>query len=133
MAHVEMLAWLDVNRSLATQKRLSAIGPTLNVFSDLNAFIDYITINATKSNSVVLITSGSFGQEVMFIVDAFPQLHAVYIYCTDVNKHIHWAKQCNKIGADRVFNQENDLIARLTADLNEATPNVCNLLFECSL
>jgi hypothetical protein len=123
-----MLAWVDVNTSLTTQKRLSSIGLTLNVFSDLNTFIDYITNNATEPDSVILIISGSFGQELMPMIEAFPQLRAIYIYCTDANKHIYWAQKCNKIGVERVFSEENDLIVRLTVDLKSTTSHVCNSL-----
>jgi hypothetical protein len=132
MAHIEMLVWFDVNTSLTTQTRLKALGPTLYVVSDCNTFIDHITTNATKPNSVLLIVSGFFVQELMPMIDAFPQLHRIYVYCTDANKHIPLAIQCDKIGADRICSQENDLIARLTADLKGTKPEVCNLMFECS-
>jgi len=128
MAHTKMLAWVDVNTSLTTQKRLSSIGLTLNVFSDLNAFIDYITKNATEPDSIILIISGLFGQQLMPMIEAFPQLRAIYIYCNDASKHIYWAQQYDRIGVDRVFSGENDLIARLTVDLKSTTSYVCNSL-----
>jgi hypothetical protein len=123
-----MLAWVDVNTSLTTQKRLSSIGLTLNVFSDLNAFIDYITKNATEPDSIILIISGLFGQQLMPMIEAFPQLRAIYIYCNDASKHIYWAQQYDRIGVDRVFSGENDLIERLTVDLKSTTSYVCKSL-----
>ncbi len=128
MAHTKMLAWVDVNTSLTTQKRLSSIGLTLNVFSDLNAFIDYITKNATEPDSIILIISGLFGQQLMPMIEAFPQLRAIYIYCNDASKHIYWAQQYDRIGVDRVFSGENDLIERLTVDLKSTTSYVCKSL-----
>ncbi len=133
MAHIEMLAWVDVNTSLATQKRLSALGAILNVFSDLNTFIDYITTDARELNSVILIISGSLGQEFIPMIDIFPQLHSIYIYCTDAIKHMDWAQEYNKIGVDRVFSEENDLIARLTIDLKSVSSHVSILLLKYSL
>jgi hypothetical protein len=133
MAHIEMLAWVDVNTNLATQKRLSSLGAILNVFSDLNTFIDYITTDARELNSVILIISGSLGQEFIPMIDIFPQLHSIYIYCTDAIKHMDWAQEYNKIGVDRVFSEENDLIARLTIDLKSVPSHVNILLFKYSL
>ena len=128
-----MLAWLDANANSATQTRLRTVCPTLYVFSDLNAFIDHITTNVTESNSVILIVSGFFGQQFLPLADAFPQLHAIYVYCIDAKKHMYWAIHCDKIGVDRVFSVENDLIARLILDIKSTTAQVCNSSFECLL
>jgi hypothetical protein len=132
MANIEMLAWVDINTSLTTQKRLSALGSTLNVFSDVNAFVDDITQNIIQPDSVILIISGSLGQEIIPMIDAFPQLRAIYIYCTDAMKYIHLAQRYDKIGVDRIFSQENELVARLTTDLRNAAL-VCISLFKYPL
>lgn len=133
MSHTETLAWVNANKNLETLKRLISMVLTLNVFSDLNAFIDYITRNATEEDSVTLIISGSLGQQLALMIEIFPQLRAIYIYCNDATKHIYWAKKYDKIGVNRIFSEENDLIARLTADLKITTSHVCNSLSLCKV
>jgi hypothetical protein len=114
------LIWLGSNVNLNTQKRLQTIVPNLSVFSSLEDCLDNICSTSSIPNSVILIVSSSFGEQIAELVDALPQLRVIYIYCCDTNKHIAWATQHSKIGANRVFNQENDLIMQLTVEMNGA-------------
>ena len=127
-----MLAWVNVNTSLTTQHRLNALGSNVNIFSDVNAFVDDITRNTTQPDSVILVIPGWLVEEIILMIDAFPQLRAIYIYCTDANKYIHLAQQYDKIGIDRIFSDEDQLIARLTNDLRD-TALVCIYFFKYSL
>jgi hypothetical protein len=122
------LIWLDNSASPHVQTRLRDIAPNLNVFTNSDACIDHIISACSTPDSVFLIVSGSLGQQVAAVIDALPQIRAVYVFCFDTSKHIPWATQYNKIGADRMFSQENNLITRLTADLKEAAAKVCILV-----
>ena len=119
MARIEMLAWVSINTNLATQQRLRALGSKVNIFSDVNVFVDDITQNTMNPDSVILVTSGWLAKEIIPVIDAFPQLKAIYIYCTDANKYIHLAQQYDKIEIDRIFSDEDQLFAQLTNELSE--------------
>ena len=119
MAHIKMLASVDVHIDPAAEQCLSSLELTLNVFVNLDAFIDDITGHILEPDSVILITSSSLGQMLLPMIDFLPQLRSIYIYSMNENQDIYWAEKCSKIGINRVFSQKNDLIVQLTIDLKE--------------
>lgn len=129
MAHIEMVVWVDETASTTTQSHLRTIWPDLEVFNDLDSCIFHITSNIESADAAVLIVSGIFGQKLAPVLDEIPQLHAVYVYCRDLIRHVEWAKHCTKIGLHRVFNQENNLIKQLTIELKGTEEKVYIILF----
>ena len=118
------IVWLDSHSNWHVQSILSTIIPDLLTFSDANACIDYILTECSTPDTVFLIVSGSLGLNIWTIIDTLPQLYAVYVYCVNNSKHTQWAQLCHKIGAHRVFSQEDQLIAKLMTDQEEATRKV---------
>ena len=112
------LLWLSDNANSSLQTRIRSIASDLIVFSNLEDCLDNIISTSSTYDSVLLIVSGSFCQNIGLLIDALPQLRAVYIYCFDTHQYTTLATQYEKIGVNRVFNQENNLIMQLTADLN---------------
>lgn len=119
MAYIKMLASIDVHIDSTVAQCLSTMELTVNIFVDIDTFIDDITSNISEIDSVILITSDLLGQNLSSITDSIPQLRSIYIYSTNVNQDVHWADECSKIGISRVFTNTNNLIAQLNEDLKQ--------------
>ncbi|CAF3630678.1 unnamed protein product [Rotaria socialis] len=115
------VVWLDKNKDSTVPKRLRKIVPDLSTYSSIVDCVDSICSISSAHNNVVLIISGSFDSQTAELIDILPQLRVIYIYCCDASEHITWTTQRGKIGVDEIFDQENDLIVRLTTELNETT------------
>ncbi|CAF1411242.1 unnamed protein product [Adineta steineri] len=120
MPRIKMIVWVGANPNMTTQTRLRAIGPSLMIFSDLDSCILHIISFVETSDSVLFIVSGSPGESLAHVLDNLPQVYTAYVYCFNTSKHVEWAKQYDKIGLDRVFSREDDLLARITMDLRDA-------------
>ncbi|CAM4822266.1 unnamed protein product [Rotaria magnacalcarata] len=118
------VVWLGKNKDSIVPKRLRKIVPDLSTYSTIVDCVDSIRSISSAHNNVILIISGSFDKQTAELIDILPQLRAIYIYCCDANEHITWITQRGKIGVDEIFDQENDLIVRLTTELNEATTQI---------
>ncbi|CAF1563121.1 unnamed protein product [Adineta ricciae] len=127
MPHIEVIVWIDANASVATQARLRALGPELAVFSDLESCIDHISSPDKSFADVLLIVSGSFGQNLAHVLNGLPQVYAAYVYCFNISKHVAWAEKYSKIGIYRVLNREDDLLTRIAGDLKDAQDQTCEL------
>ncbi|CAF3322565.1 unnamed protein product [Rotaria socialis] len=121
MASLMRVLWLSSDATSNMPKQLRKIIPDLSTHSNLDDCVDNICSISSIPNSIILVVSSSFSKQTAELIDYLPQLRAIYIYCCDTSEYVTWAAQYSKIGFDRVLNQENDLIMRLTSELQETT------------
>ena len=95
-----ILVWLDrlVNISQENIDTKILLRKTINhlkTFEDSAKCIEYI--RSLSREKVVLIVSGRFGHEVVPVIHRFPQLVAVYVYCSDKKRNEALAKKFMKV------------------------------------
>jgi hypothetical protein len=94
------LVWLDglVNRSqdnIDTKVLLRKAINRLKTFDDTDKCVEYI--RSLSRERVVLIVSGRLGQEVTPRIHPFPQVIAIYVYCSDIKRNEEWARHFIKV------------------------------------
>lgn len=92
--------WLDslVNTSAEnhdTKRVLETVIETLITFEQVKECITYIQDLYTEQ--VILIVSGRLGQEILPIINAYSQIIAVYVYCSDKKRNELWSKKYFKV------------------------------------
>ncbi|UJR15365.1 hypothetical protein I4U23_002314 [Adineta vaga] len=75
--------------------------------------------NECKDKRVFLITSGSIGSNIVPKIHELPQIYAIYVYCSDVNRHQEWAKNFSKV---RIVCNDDDeeLLPQFAVDVARA-------------
>ncbi len=92
--------WLDQNIDSTqgnrdTQKELRHVINHLRTFDNSDECEKYIRqINQEK---VILIVSGSLGQEIVPRLHDLPQLSACYVFCKDKKRNEEWASKYLKV------------------------------------
>jgi hypothetical protein len=92
--------WLDQNIDSTqgnrdTQKELRHVINHLRTFDNSDECEKYIRqINQEK---VILIVSGSLGQEIVPRLQDLPQLSAFYVFCQDKKRNEEWANKYPKV------------------------------------
>ncbi|CAF1372289.1 unnamed protein product [Adineta ricciae] len=93
--------------------RLQDIVNSLYTFADIDECINFIT--DANDEKVILITSGSLGQQITPSIHDIPQLDSIYIFCYRKTFHNHWATRWMKVKG--VFTD----IASMYESLKQAT------------
>ncbi|CAF1534458.1 unnamed protein product [Didymodactylos carnosus] len=74
-------------------------------------------IKANANKRIILITSGSLGEQIMPHIDQCPQVDSVYVFCGNISHHIKWA--IDYLDVLQIFDHETDLLVRLVRDLSK--------------
>ncbi|CAF4926995.1 unnamed protein product [Rotaria sp. Silwood1] len=86
-----VLFWLDTNINLQddhynnTIKHLQSIASNIHVFNDADQCINFF--DKIKNQKLLLIVSGSVGQEILPRIHNVPKLTAVFIFCQNQSKY----------------------------------------------
>ncbi|CAF4657022.1 unnamed protein product, partial [Rotaria sp. Silwood1] len=109
--------WLDQNVNLTqdnlqTQKELRQVINHLRTFDNIDECEQYIR-NITKEK-VVLIVSGSLGQQIVPRLHDLPQFSACYVFCQDQKANEQWANKYHKVNG--VFVERGKLVAKISKD-----------------
>ncbi|CAF1567293.1 unnamed protein product, partial [Rotaria sp. Silwood1] len=107
--------WLDQNvnstqDNLQTQKELRQVINHLRTFDNIDECEQYIR-NITKEK-VVLIVSGSLGQQIVSRLHDLPQFSACYVFCQDQKANEQWANKYHKVNG--VFVERGKLVAKIS-------------------
>ncbi|CAF2964107.1 unnamed protein product [Rotaria sp. Silwood2] len=84
----------------------------VHTFNELHACREFIT----HVDNVCLIISGSMGQELVPLVHNLDQIHSIFIFCFDREKHIEWSSPYRKVRG--VFNNISDICESLKPYIN---------------
>jgi tetratricopeptide (TPR) repeat protein len=123
-----IIIWLDFNIHQSNQDNQNSIAQlrrivnSIQTFTDSDRCIDYLT--DVQNEKVVLIVSGSFGQQVVHLIYEITQLVSIYVFCGDKVEHSQWASNYKKVKG--VFTQIEALYHELKMDVrlseNALTP-----------
>ncbi|UJR32477.1 hypothetical protein I4U23_019939 [Adineta vaga] len=99
------LIWLDSNIDVInnnycidTMIKLEEIANTVEIFTDVDECIDFIT-DLNDHDQTVMILSGSLGEIVMSAIHDISQINLFYIFCQNKERHKRWAREWSKIEA----------------------------------
>jgi hypothetical protein len=86
------LIWCDsdvekVYESRATQEKLLDLIHFQRTFKSIDECKQYISEKTTPIDKIILISSGTFGQDLLACVHHLPQINSVYIYCLLTNNY----------------------------------------------
>ncbi|CAF3361091.1 unnamed protein product [Rotaria sp. Silwood1] len=79
----------------------------VHTFNDLSACQEFIT----DVDNVCLIISGAMGQELVPLIHNLDQIHSIYIFCFNREKHLAWSSPYRKVRG--VFNNIIDICESL--------------------
>ncbi|CAF1250977.1 unnamed protein product, partial [Didymodactylos carnosus] len=115
-----LLVWLDLNANTEANmeiqrnllRNLSNI--TLKVFEKQRQC--ELFMEEKYNESIILITSGSLGREMIPRLHGLKQLHEAYIFCYDRSANEKWAKDYSKI--QRVVTTPDELLQHLSTSVS---------------
>ena len=81
------------NTILQLAQLVNKNGQLVHTFNDLHTCQEFIT----HVNNVCLITSGSLGEQFVPLIHNLSQIHSIYIFCFNKQKHELWAKNYAKV------------------------------------
>ncbi|CAF0879227.1 unnamed protein product [Adineta steineri] len=97
-----VLLWLDTSIDQTnedyenTLKQIQTITHDVNVFTQRDACIDFLTDTQEEIKSF-LIVKDTMSQQIMPLINDIPQLDSIYIFNATEIPHEQWTKRCNKI------------------------------------
>ncbi|CAF1493037.1 unnamed protein product, partial [Rotaria sp. Silwood1] len=113
------LIWLDSNITAEdnrdTEQRLRSIINRFKKFQDVKECQKYIE-HQSQQDRIVMITSGSLGQEIVSSIHKLRQVISIYVYCMDKQRHKQWADKFPKVKA--IITQLDELISCIKVDHN---------------
>ncbi|CAF4060954.1 unnamed protein product, partial [Adineta steineri] len=98
-----------------TEVRLRFIINHIKKFQDVKQCQQYIEQTSQKDR-LVIIVSGSLGQEIVPFIHQLRQVISIYVYCMDKNSNEQWAYKFSKIKS--VVVDLDELVSKITADHN---------------
>ncbi|CAF1316569.1 unnamed protein product [Didymodactylos carnosus] len=113
-----ILIWLDANIDPNLERDLHQAVPVLKIFQDPNQCFDHIT-SLENDEKILLVVSGSHGQNTVPLIYQLPQLISIYVYCINKQAHEQWAKDYEKVCG--VFTDKQELLAKLNKDIYKYT------------
>ncbi|CAF1274439.1 unnamed protein product [Rotaria sordida] len=110
--------WLDdsvntLQESIDAQQRLRLLINQLKTFENIDLCEEYIK-SLSESDRIVLIVSGTLGQQIVPRVHEHQQIVAIYVYCGNKERNELWTKKFSKVRGLAV--QLNDLISLIQSD-----------------
>jgi len=82
---------------LVTQYKLRQVINQLTVFDNVKDCEEYIHNMSSADQKVLLIIFGRLGYELVPRINDLKQLHAIYIYCMDVESNTEWTDHFEKV------------------------------------
>ncbi|CAF0972957.1 unnamed protein product [Adineta ricciae] len=109
--------WLDqnihsTNDNRTTQEELRQVINYLQTFDDSDQCEEYI--RQITHEKVVLIVSGSFGQNIVPRLHSLPQFVACYVFCSNKEANERWANNYSKVKG--VFIKRSELVDKIAQD-----------------
>lgn len=95
------LVWVDATidentpSTMKTLKQFHAIVNDMSSFKEIDGCVEYL--NGVKKEKVLVITSGSLGQELVKQIHPMKQIETIFIFCGNKSRHESWAQQWYKI------------------------------------
>ncbi|CAF3329656.1 unnamed protein product [Rotaria socialis] len=87
----------NIDDYLNTIKQLACVlNPNrqlVHTFNESNACLDFIK----DANNVCLLASGGMGQELVPKIHNYEQMHSIYIFCIQKEKHLAWSRHYPKV------------------------------------
>ncbi|CAF1386114.1 unnamed protein product [Adineta steineri] len=117
-----LLLWVDTSIDQAnddyenTLKQIRTITGDVNVFTQRDACIDFLT-DAQEDTKSFLVVKDSMFQEIMLLINDIPQLGGIYIYNDIKTLHEEWTKKWQKIKS--VHSNIDDICQRLQLDIKQ--------------
>jgi len=88
----------------------------LKVFSNENESLKFI--NENRDKKIFFVTSGTMGKIMVPLIVDLPQIHGIYIFCSNISYHTSWAMEyAEKITS--ILEHQDDLLLRLTKDISK--------------
>ncbi|UJR19159.1 hypothetical protein I4U23_022289 [Adineta vaga] len=109
----EQVSTVNCNLIQPSRQQLRSIINFIKVFDQVDA-CEYYIQSVDQQEHIVLISSGTYGKEIVSKLHGLTQLRSVYIYCMNEQEHESWVKQFPKIRG--VFNNSDHLLTKLTND-----------------
>lgn len=96
-----LLYWLDreINKSdhnRTLQREIRSITKHLQIFDDRSVCQQAVQ-SLSEQHRLILIVSGSLGQEIVHEIHPLQQVTSIYIYCSNKALHDEWAKRFPKV------------------------------------
>ncbi|CAF0893417.1 unnamed protein product [Adineta steineri] len=117
-----LLLWVDTSIDQKnedyenTLKQIRTITNDVNVFTQRDACIDYLT-DLQEDVKSFLVVKDTMSQQIMPLINDIPQLDSVYILNDIETVHEEWIKKCNKIRPIRT--NINDICKGLQSDIKQ--------------
>ncbi|CAF1073634.1 unnamed protein product [Adineta steineri] len=114
-----LLLWVDTSIDEAnedyenTLKQIRTITDDVNVFTQRDACIDYLT-DAQEDIKSFLVVKDTMSQQIMPLINDIPQLDGVYILNDIETVHVEWTNKCKKI---KSVHNIDDICHRLQLDI----------------
>jgi hypothetical protein len=99
-----VVVWLDasIGDNSNTQKSKDQIRQLVNI---VKIYTDpeecHTFINGLKGEKIFLIVSGTLGEQFIGAVQEVTQIDSVYVFCSNKEKHEHWANKIVSRGWDK--------------------------------
>jgi tetratricopeptide (TPR) repeat protein len=93
----------DTNTLLQLARIVNKKRQLIHTFTEIDPCREFIK----HVNNICLIISGSFGKKLVPLVHDLIQIHSIYVFCMDKQKHDEWARQYPKICG--VFTNINEI------------------------
>ena len=87
----------------ATKTLLEEFGRPVTTCADFDAFPTCIAKLSAKTNSIILICSGTFGHKLKGELDKYPQIFFIIVYCQNKGTHVRWASTIEKVSTSIMF------------------------------
>ncbi|CAF4628177.1 unnamed protein product, partial [Rotaria sp. Silwood2] len=96
-----LVIWVDKNIDLSNKEYSNISEQLRSVVNQVNCCTtvpECIQIlNENNEETAFVISSGALGQHLMSNIHDMPQLHAIYIFCSNKEQHKTWAQNWTKI------------------------------------
>ncbi|CAF2713578.1 unnamed protein product [Rotaria sp. Silwood2] len=118
-----LVIWLDTNACASDDHAKSceyyrAIVHSMEIFSDPDACIDFVTDRDDSDERVFLILSESFSENIVPFIHTIPQLHSIYIHGSDGSKKLSWTNEYEKVRG-QIWNNLLSIGEQLKKDTNQ--------------
>ncbi|CAF1117988.1 unnamed protein product [Adineta steineri] len=117
-----VLLWVDtriaqINEDYEnTLQQIRTITGDINVFTERDACIDFLTDVQEDIMSFLVLRDAMF-QQIMLLINDIPQLHSVYIFNDTKTLHEEWTKKCDKTNS--IHTNIDDLCQVLQVDIKQ--------------
>ncbi|CAK9188740.1 unnamed protein product [Sphagnum troendelagicum] len=96
-----VVVWLDAliddqNEDIKKSKsELQRIVNDIRTYSNVNSAVYWM--KTVQNEKIILIISGSFGEKVVPVIQNLTQIHIVYVFCSNKEKHKEWSAKYRKV------------------------------------